>query len=166
MANSTRRFEFIGGTSAKFWEVTVDDMIVSAEWGRIGKTSRTKEWYFGGHQEAVSYAKRQMRSKRSKGYIEVAEANEDYEPPPRGQKVNTNFMGSAASDPIGASMGQVYYNTDTDSLRIYVGSGWTDVAGSSSTGDQSKVVPVEVTKGRKKRAFDFSGDAMGGFDDE
>ncbi len=38
----TRRLEMIGGTSAKFYEVTVEGDTVRAEWGRIGKTPCTK----------------------------------------------------------------------------------------------------------------------------
>ena len=167
----TRRFEFIGGTSAKFWEVRVEGSVVYASWGRIGKTPRQKSWDEGSHDFAVDSANNKILSKKRKGYVEVASSDDSYEPPPMGQEVNTSFLGSASSDPVEAKMGQVYFNTKTNSLRMFVGTEWAEVSAadpssSNKTSTPNKTIAVTVNKGGTKRAFDFSGDAMGGFDDD
>ena len=38
----TRRFEFVGGTSAKFWEVSVSGATVTVRYGRLGTQGQSK----------------------------------------------------------------------------------------------------------------------------
>lgn len=65
-----RYFEFIGGTSRKFWEVEVDGVLLHRRWGRIGTNGQTQTATYGTPRVAMEEAGRLMAEKRSKGYVE------------------------------------------------------------------------------------------------
>jgi len=173
----TRRFEFIGGTSAKFWEVKIPSVSASApevilRWGRIGRKGQEKTKLFTYWREANAFATKKIREKLAKGYVEVKESNDDYKPPPVGQEVNIIFIGNASSDPVEAQMGQMYLNTETNTLRMYTVAGWSEVAASTPGVPEdsprqihyvSKMPTGTISAGG--RVFDFDGDEEdGGFD--
>ena len=65
-----RRFEFVEGTSSKFYEVEVSGNAVSVTFGRIGTGGQTQAKQFGSAAEAQKHAERQIAQKLKKGYIE------------------------------------------------------------------------------------------------
>lgn len=70
-----RRFAFIGGRSAKFWEVQVmgsDSTIVATRWGRIGTPGQTKDYRFQNAQNAKGFVQKKVSEKLKKGYIEIS----------------------------------------------------------------------------------------------
>ena len=51
-----------------------------------------------------------------------------------------------SSDPVSASEGDIYYNTDTDKLRIYANGSWTDVSSvPSQAGNAGKYLATDGT---------------------
>lgn len=70
----TRRFEFVSGSSAKFWEVTNNNREVTVRYGRIGSNGQTQTKSFTSDAAANIYALRQINAKLTKGYRELAVA--------------------------------------------------------------------------------------------
>ena len=70
-ASSPRRFEFVQGTSNKFWEVRVQGSDVYVAYGRIGSTGQTSFKSLESAQAATSHAEKLVREKTGKGYVEA-----------------------------------------------------------------------------------------------
>ena len=66
-----RRFEFIGGASAKFYEVNVDECHVTTRYGRIGNEGQTQTKSFSDKTAAAKHAEKVMLEKLAKGYTEA-----------------------------------------------------------------------------------------------
>ncbi len=62
-----RRFEFIEGSSSKFWEITVDGTKIETRWGRIGTEGQTKSATSGSPALATAAAQKQIGEKLAKG---------------------------------------------------------------------------------------------------
>jgi predicted DNA-binding WGR domain protein len=69
----TRRFEFIAGSSYKFWEVHVHQKEVTVRFGRIGTAGQTQTKTFLDPATAAKHAEKLIREKTAKGYQEVSE---------------------------------------------------------------------------------------------
>jgi predicted DNA-binding WGR domain protein len=67
----SRRFEFIAGTSCKFWQVQVDGPDVTVCFGRIGTDGQSQTRSFGDRAAAQQHASKLIQQKRAKGYREV-----------------------------------------------------------------------------------------------
>lgn len=70
----TRRFEFVGGTSAKFWEVVVNGSDVTVRYGRLGTDGQTQTKSFVNAAKAQQHADKLIGEKLKKGYQECAAA--------------------------------------------------------------------------------------------
>jgi predicted DNA-binding WGR domain protein len=66
-----RRFEFVGGTSAKFWEIDQSGLKVTVRFGRLGTDGQTQSKDLGSEAEAADHVARLIKEKLAKGYIEV-----------------------------------------------------------------------------------------------
>ncbi|MCZ7429114.1 DUF4132 domain-containing protein [Micromonospora sp. WMMA1949] len=109
-----RRFEFVGGGSAKFWEVGQSDTTVTVRYGSIGSQGRTQVKELGSLAEAAAHADRLVAEKLRKGYAETtvapsaghtgAPAVEPTAPghDPEAAGADPAGTGSAGSDPAGA----------------------------------------------------------------
>jgi predicted DNA-binding WGR domain protein len=71
---SRRRFEFVGGSSSKFWEVAVDGSAVTVRFGRIGTSGQTQQKLFADAATAARTSERLVREKLAKGYVEKTDA--------------------------------------------------------------------------------------------
>ena len=67
----TRRFEFVAGTSSKFWEVNHHANQVTVRYGRIGTEGQTQTKSFDSAGIAGRHAQQQIDSKVRKGYGEA-----------------------------------------------------------------------------------------------
>jgi DNA ligase 1 len=67
-----RRFEFVGGTSAKYWEVQCQDQAVAVHFGRLGTSGQEQTKTFATTAEADCHAENLIREKLGKGYVEVS----------------------------------------------------------------------------------------------
>ncbi len=67
-----RRFEFVAGSSAKFYEITVAGCDVTVRYGRIGVSGQTQTKSFADAAAAQHYADKLVAQKTSKGYVECA----------------------------------------------------------------------------------------------
>ena len=67
-----RRFEFVGGSSAKFYEVNVSGCQVTVRYGRIGTEGQTQTKTFGDTVAAQKHADKMVAQKLGKGYHELA----------------------------------------------------------------------------------------------
>jgi predicted DNA-binding WGR domain protein len=65
-----RRFEFVIGSSAKFWEVTVVGVGVTVCFGRLGTAGQTQSKSFDDSAAAQKHADKLIEQKLGKGYVE------------------------------------------------------------------------------------------------
>ena len=71
MATTTKRyFEFVEGTSSKFWEVSVSDCHLTTRYGRIGSTGTTTIKEYGDAAQTQKAADKLIAEKVGKGYVE------------------------------------------------------------------------------------------------
>ncbi|MGV9805748.1 DUF4132 domain-containing protein [Micromonospora chersina] len=70
-----RRFDFVSGNAAKFWEVDHNGSTVTVRYGRIGAEGRTQAKEFGTAAEAAAHADRLVAEKLRKGYVESGAAS-------------------------------------------------------------------------------------------
>ena len=71
LPGQTRCFEFIGGTSKKYWHVTVSGTELVVSFGRIGTAGQLKRKSFPNEAMARHEAESLIREKLGKGYQEV-----------------------------------------------------------------------------------------------
>ncbi len=67
----SRRFEFVSGTSAKFWEVSVAGCDVTVCYGRLGGSGQTQTKKFPDAAVAQRHADKLIGEKTRKGYRET-----------------------------------------------------------------------------------------------
>jgi predicted DNA-binding WGR domain protein len=65
-----RRFEFVGGSSAKFYEVSVVGRDVHICFGRLDTAGQTQNKSFPSSDAAHKHAEKLVSQKLAKGYIE------------------------------------------------------------------------------------------------
>jgi predicted DNA-binding WGR domain protein len=65
-----RYFEFVGGTSAKFWEVSVSGCDVTARYGRLGTSGQIQTKTLDDAAAAQKHAEKLIGQKLEKGYVE------------------------------------------------------------------------------------------------
>lgn len=65
-----RHFEFVEGTSSKFWEVSHSGNTMSTRWGRIGSTGQSKSKTFADEQAAKDAMALLIEEKTGEGYVE------------------------------------------------------------------------------------------------
>lgn len=70
----TRRFEFVGGNSAKFWQVTVAGTDVTVRFGRLGTEGQEQTKEFPSAEAATGHTQHLVAQKAAKGCEEVASA--------------------------------------------------------------------------------------------
>lgn len=68
----TRRFEFVGGTSAKFWEITLAGTVVTVRFGRLGTYGQMQAKTFPTAEAARQHVEKVIADKTRKGYCECA----------------------------------------------------------------------------------------------
>jgi predicted DNA-binding WGR domain protein len=66
----TRRFEFIAGSSCKFWEISVSGAELKVNYGRIGTNGQSQTKSFPTAEKAQQHVEKLMRQKLGKGYVE------------------------------------------------------------------------------------------------
>lgn len=69
--NGTRRFEFTGDKSNKFWEITLAGAQHTVRFGRIGSKGQSVTKTFENTAAARRDCERLIRSKKAKGYREI-----------------------------------------------------------------------------------------------
>jgi DNA ligase-1 len=65
-----RYFEFVEGTSSKFWEVSLKGVEMMTRWGRIGTTGQSKTKTFKDEAAALAAAAKLVEEKTGDGYVE------------------------------------------------------------------------------------------------
>jgi predicted DNA-binding WGR domain protein len=68
---SKRHFEFVGGSSAKFWEIGVSGNEVAVRFGRIDTEGQTQTKTLPDTDAAAHHAEKLIASKTAKGYRET-----------------------------------------------------------------------------------------------
>ena len=66
-----RYFEYVGGTSAKFWEIGTSGNEVTVRFGRIGTQGQTQTKTLPDATAATQHAEKLVASKTAKGYRET-----------------------------------------------------------------------------------------------
>lgn len=69
-AGKARYFEFVGGTSQKFWEIQQQGTDVTVRYGRIGSAGQSKVKSFASESAATAHAADLIGKKAKEGYIE------------------------------------------------------------------------------------------------
>jgi DNA ligase-1 len=67
-----RRFEFVEGNSAKFWEISTNGADVSVTFGRLGTNGQTQTKTLPDAEAAAKHVDKLIGEKTKKGYQEVA----------------------------------------------------------------------------------------------
>ena len=67
-----RRFEFVGGNSAKFWEIEHRGQQVTVRFGRLGTDGQVQTKDFPSRDAATRHTRKVIQQKQAKGYIECA----------------------------------------------------------------------------------------------
>ncbi|HZY88364.1 MAG TPA: DNA ligase [Gemmataceae bacterium] len=67
-----RRFEFVEGNSAKFWEISTSGADVTVTFGRLGTAGQTQTKTLPDAEAAAKHANKLIGEKTKKGYQEVA----------------------------------------------------------------------------------------------
>jgi len=65
-----RYFEFVQGTSSKFWEVSQTGNAMTTRWGRIGSNGQSKTKAFADEKSATNAVGKLIEEKTTEGYIE------------------------------------------------------------------------------------------------
>ena len=68
---SKRRFEFVEGSSSKFWEIEVEGPRMTVCFGRVGTAGSPKDKTFASAAESEREAAKLVAEKTRKGYVEV-----------------------------------------------------------------------------------------------
>jgi DNA ligase 1 len=68
VAGDYARYEFVEGSSAKFWEVAVDGTSVTTRWGRIGTAGQSSTKSYATDTAASTAAEKLVGEKTDKGY--------------------------------------------------------------------------------------------------
>jgi DNA ligase-1 len=71
-ASGPRYFEYIGGTSRKFWEIRRTECEVTVRYGRIGSAGQTNVKSFPDETAAAKHADKMIEKKTAEGYVEGA----------------------------------------------------------------------------------------------
>jgi predicted DNA-binding WGR domain protein len=66
-----RRFEFVGGVSAKFWEVAQAGREVTVRFGRLDTNGQTQVKGLGSEEAAALHVDKLIHEKVAKGYVET-----------------------------------------------------------------------------------------------
>ncbi len=66
-----RYFEFVEGTSSKFWEISTSDTEVTVRFGRIGTEGQTQVKTLADAAAAAKHADKLIAQKTGKGYQET-----------------------------------------------------------------------------------------------
>ncbi|OJT19996.1 hypothetical protein BO221_32890 [Archangium sp. Cb G35] len=66
-----RRFEFVEGSSQKFWEIELQGTEFTVRWGRIGTNGQTQQKSFANTAKAQAEHDKLIAEKQKKGYSEV-----------------------------------------------------------------------------------------------
>ena len=67
-----RYFEFVEGSSSKFWEISTSDKDVTVRFGRIGTNGQTNVKTLADAAAATKHAEKLVGEKIKKGYKETA----------------------------------------------------------------------------------------------
>lgn len=68
---TTHYFEYVGGNSRKFWEITVTGSEATVRYGRIGTDGQSKTKSFDDEAAATRHAEKLITAKLKKGYVEA-----------------------------------------------------------------------------------------------
>lgn len=66
-----REFQFIEGTSKKFWAIELEEIRFTVNWGRLGTTGQTQTKEFASNGDAKKEYEKLVAEKLKKGYAEV-----------------------------------------------------------------------------------------------
>ncbi|MEH0936392.1 DUF4132 domain-containing protein [Micromonospora psammae] len=69
-----RRFDYVSGSAAKFWQVERSGATVTVSYGRIGSQGRTQVREFGSAEDATAHVDKLIAEKLRKRYVESAPA--------------------------------------------------------------------------------------------
>lgn len=75
-----RRFEYIHGNQAKFWQVERKGAVLTTASGKIGKSPKTRTKQLADYMAAEQEFDRLIRDHLRRGYVEVDEASQAEEP--------------------------------------------------------------------------------------
>ena len=71
-STGSRYFEFVEGTSSKFWEVSQSGADMTTRWGRIGTAGQSKTKTFADQAAAARQVAKLIEEKTGEGYVERA----------------------------------------------------------------------------------------------
>ena len=91
-----RRFEYVGGTSSKFWEISRLGSEVTVAFGRIGTNGQRQVKDLGSEAAAIVHVDKLVAEKVGKGYVESKDASEAAIPAPAATTPSSTLVAAAA----------------------------------------------------------------------
>jgi|GEM_PF-3429930 len=101
MSTTTRIFEYKDDKSAKFWEVSLADKVVTVRYGKTGTAGQTKSKELEDAAAATAHVQKLIREKTGKGYVEQGMVNTDPQSKP------ASLSGTNQSKPIKAKVKKI-----------------------------------------------------------
>lgn len=94
-----RRYEFVEGSSSKFWEIALEGASFTARWGRLGTDGQEKTQDFDSPAEAKKAHDKLCAEKEKKGYRLVGSGGDDGPAPMAVTSKNPDLEAKIAADP-------------------------------------------------------------------
>lgn len=124
-----RRYEFVEGTSQKFWEIELEGESFTTRWGRIGTEGQEKSQDFDSAAEARKAHDKLVAEKEKKGYRLVGGDEADARPLTAKVPSNPAFEAAIVANPEDVQQWRVYAD-----WLIEQGEKWGDVIAASVQG--------------------------------
>lgn len=132
-AAGARYFEFVEGTSSKFWEVRIDGTAVKTRYGKIGTPGQTTLKPFGSAADAQKEFDKLVAEKTKKGYVESSPAGgaspAGGPPPPSKKGAPAVATSGTARDARNPELEQAILNNPTDRNAFAVLADWLQEQG-------------------------------------
>ncbi|MGN6104205.1 MAG: WGR domain-containing protein, partial [Kofleriaceae bacterium] len=126
-----QRYEFVEGTSKKFWEIELDGSAFTARWGRIGTAGQEKQQSFATPEAARAAHDKLIAEKVKKGYQPVDGPSEPAPAPAKSKiKSNPELEAIIAENPDDIANWRVYAD-----WLIENGEAWGEVIALMCAGD-------------------------------
>ncbi len=149
-----RRYEFVEGTSAKFWEIELKGEGFTARWGKLGTAGQSKSQEFESEAAALKAHDKLIAEKEKKGYLAVTESAAAPSEAKKAGASNEQMESAIAANPADETAWKVYAD-----WLIEAGEPWGEViaqahAGHSQAGKE-KEAQAELSGGTDGATFEW-----------
>jgi uncharacterized protein (TIGR02996 family) len=124
-----RRYEFVEGSSKKFWEIELEGESFTTRWGRIGSEGQEKTQDFESAAEARKAHDKLVAEKEKKGYRLVKSDEQEARPLTAKVPSNPGLLSAVLAHPDDGASWQVFAD-----WLLEQGEAWGEVIGAAARG--------------------------------